>query len=383
MKRRTFALLFAAGLAGCSARSNEENESIGTTAQPTKTKIQTKNKPSTTTSSVKTTAKTETGTGTKTKTETQTKTKTGTETSSSDGSMVEVDGVSVHRQRFSLREVSYVERPTIFVNRWKEPYCRIDAAKADTLPNLQMATIDGERGHMPVRTSRTIMKLLFCYRKFKRKPYLDKAMEVSRAYMDIADRSDDALYFPYTMTKGGAGVTMYPPWYSALSQGTSLSAYLRLHKASTDKRYRRIADTVYESFRRLKRSTDGPWVAMVDDDNYLWFEEYPHDPPTHVLNGFLTGVWGVYEYWLLRKTDESRALLEAAITTVKHYLEEFRVPGEVSWYALNHGYRGNAFYHAMHILQLRKLHQITGETYFKKMARKFDADNPEEEGMRT
>lgn len=363
MNRRTFVVLFAVGLAGCGARSNEGEESATHAPKP---RTETKTKPTTTGSSTSARAKT-----------TVTQTKTG----SSEASMVEVGGVPVHRQQFSLREVSFEERPTIFVNRWTEPYCRIDASKVNTLPNLRMATIDGERGHMPVRTSRAMMKLLFCYRKYQRKPYLDKATEISRAYMDIATRSDGALYFPYTMKKGGAGVTMHSPWYSALAQGTSLSAYLRLHETTGNKRYRRTADAIYESFRRLKRFTDGPWIAMVDDA-YLWFEEYPHDPPTHVLNGFLTGVWGLYEYWLLTKTDESRALLEAAITTVKHYLEEFRVPGEVSWYALNHGYRGNEFYHAMHILQLRKLHRITGETYFKKMAQKFDEDHPEKAGMR-
>lgn len=295
--------------------------------------------------------------------------------------MVEINGVPVHRNHFPLRKVSFKKLPTVFFGRWQKPKCRIDAALAHTLPNLRMATINGEKGHMPVRTSRTMMKLLFCYRQFQRKPYLEKAKEISRAYMDIATRSEGALYFPYTMTKGGAGVTMYPPWYSSLSQGTSLSAYIRLYKASGDKRYKKIADAVYECFKQFKRSTKGPWIAMVDDERYLWFEEYPHDPPTHVLNGFITGIFGLYEYWLFTKTAESRALLEAALTTIKHYLDEFRVPGEVSWYALNHGYRGNEFYHAMHILQLGKLYLITGDEYFKKMEKKFEQDNPEAEGI--
>ncbi len=369
MKRRTFALLLTTGLAGCGALSNEGSSATKQTS------VQTNGRTATTT--------TQTATPTKQPTTASSGNQTTTSgTQTPDESMVEVGGVSVHRQQFSLQEVPFEERPTIFVNRWMEPYCRIDASKADTLPNLRMATVDGERGHMPVRTSRSIMKLLFCYREFEREPYLDKATEISQAYMDIADRSDGALYFPYTLKKGGAGVTLKPPWYSALSQGTSLSAYLRLHEATGNEKYRRIADSIYESFKQLKRSTDGPWVAMVDDDNYLWFEEYPHDPPTHVLNGYLTGLWGLYEYWLLTKSDESRALVEAATTTVKHYLEQYRVPGEVSWYALNQGYRGNAFYHAMHILQLRKLHRITGDSYFKKMSQTFDTDHPETEGIR-
>lgn len=362
MKRRTFALLLAAGLAGCNTQSEEEPP--GTAGPGAETKTPTESERTTTPP------------------ESPAQTTEASATDTPSDSRVEIDGVAVRRQETSLQEVSYDERPTIFVNRWKEPSCRFNVSEVDTLPNLQMATINGEQGHMPVRTSRSIMKLLYCYREFEREPYLVKAIEISDAYLDAATRNDGALYFPYTMKKGGAGVTLTPPWYSALTQGTSLSAYLRLHEATGEKQYRETADAVYESFRSLKRSTDGPWTTMVDEEGYLWFEEYPHDPPTHVLNGFLTGLWGAYEYWLLTKDNDSRALVEAAITTIKRYVEEFREPGEVSWYALNRGYRGNEFYHAMHILQLRKLHQITGDPYFKEVSETFEKDNPEEAGMR-
>jgi hypothetical protein len=359
--------MLAAGLAGCSSRGNSDTQPTAATTEIEKTPPTTAKTPTTTPPPSPT--KTPTSSPTPTQTETPQK-----------KSMVEVNGVPVHRNHYSLQEVSFQDLPTVFYGRWQKPKCRINAELAHTLPNLQMTTINGDKGHMPVRTSRTMMKLLFCYRQFQRKPYLDKTKEISRAYMDTGTRSEGAVYFPYTMKKGGAGVTMYSPWYSSLSQGTSLSAYIRLYRASGDKRYRKIADSVYESFKQLKRETD-PWIAMVDNDNYLWFEEYPHNPPTHVLNGFITGIFGLYEYWLRTKTDESRALLEASITTVQHYLDEFRVPGEVSWYALNHGYRGNEFYHAMHILQLRKLYLITNETYFKKMEKKFNKDNPEQAGI--
>lgn len=359
MRRRTFTLLLATGFAGCGSQGTDETPMTEqATTEPEQTSTP--------------------GGGSPTPTTTENATNTPADSSST----MAIDGVEIHREETTLQEVSYKERPTIFVNRWNEPSCRFNASEIDSIPTLQMATINGEQGHMPVRTSRTIMKLLYCYRQQERDSYLEKATEISDAYLDTATRNDGALYFPYTMKKGGAGVTLTPPWYSALTQGTSLSAYLRLHEATGEKQYRETADAVYESFRRLKRSTDGPWTAMVDEEGYLWFEEYPHDPPTHVLNGFLTGLWGVYEYWLLTNDDDSRALLEAAITTIKQYVEQFREPGEVSWYALSRGYRGNEFYHAMHILQLRKLHQITDDPYFKEISETFEEDNPEEAGMR-
>lgn len=367
MKRRTFTLLCAAGLTGC-LENNDGAAPSPTTESTQQTETSTKTPQSTQTTAPQ---------------PTQTTAPPTTSESESAPTTAMVDGVAAQKQAVSLREVSFEERPTVFVNQWDEPQCRVDASKVHTLPNLQMATINGERGHMPVRTSRSILKMLYCYRQLEREQYLNKATEIATAYLDTATRTDGALYFPYTMKKGGAGVTLTPPWYSALAQGTSLSAYLRLHETTGNTEYRKRADAVYESFRRIKRNAaGGPWTAMVDEEGYLWFEEYPHDPPTHVLNGFLTGLWGVYEYWLLTKRTDSRTLLEAAITTIKRYAKEFRVPGEVSWYALNHGYRGNELYHAIHILQLRKLHQITGDPYFKELSEMFDQDHPETAGMK-
>lgn len=167
-----------------------------------------------------------------------------------------------------------------------------------------------------------------------------------------------------------------------MSQGTSLSAFLRLYEQTGEEAYLDVADDIFATFKRLGPREDEPWTVMVDDDGYYWIEEYPHDPPTHVLNGFNVGLWGLYEYWLFTETEESRALLEAAITTVERYIEEFRVPGEVSWYGLNRGYRGNEYYHAVHIRQLRELHRISGDPYFAELEAAFDADSPESEGTK-
>ncbi|WP_143423287.1 D-glucuronyl C5-epimerase family protein [Halegenticoccus soli] len=357
MDRRAFAALLATGLAGCSDVTDAPRGEGAT-------------------------AGSERPTTTAAPTETDAPTATETTTSRPTPSAVDVGGVAAKREPYDLREVPYEERPQFIHDRREPPECRYDAARVHELPNVVESTIRGERGIMPLRTSRLALRLLHCHREIGRDPYLEKAKEIGAAFLETATRTDDgSLYFPYTMAKGGSGVTLDPPWYSGMSQGTSLSAYLRLHEQTGEERYAEIADAVFRSFVRLKRSAGGgPWTVMVDDDGYYWIEEYPHDPPTHVLNGFNVGLWGLYEYWLLRKTAFSEALVQAAITTVARHLEEYRVPGEVSWYGLNRGYRGNDFYHAVHIHQLRQLHRITGDDYFDEMRRKFESDNPESAG---
>lgn len=353
MDRRTFVTLLSAGVAGCTgSRSLGSSNTTTTTSSPPSTPQQTASS-----------------------------TATATTTQSSESSALTIDGRTVERNHYDLREVPFEERPQFILDRREPPRCAYNVDELDGIDDLQKASIDDDTGHMPIRTSRMIMRLLYCYRAIDRDPYLDRAEEIAAAYLDSATMVEGVPYFAYTLAKGGSGEDFAPPWYSGMSQGTSLSAFLRLYEQTGTEAYMDVADEIFASFERLG-PRDDPWTVMVDDDGYYWIEEYPHDPPTHVLNGFNVGLWGLYEYWLVTKTERSRALLEAAITTIEHYIEEFRVPGEVSWYGLNRGYRGNEYYHAVHIRQLRELHRITGDPYFAEMEAKFDADSPESAGIK-
>jgi hypothetical protein len=354
MDRRTFVTLLTAGVAGCTG-----SQPVGSanTQSPTPPP---------------------TATGTPT----ETPPPTPAETQTPEPTALTIGDRAVERNSYDLQRVSYEERPQFILDRRKPPRCAYNVSELDTIDDLQKTTIDGDTGHMPIRTSRMIMRLLHCYRAIDRDPYLEKAEEIAAAYLDSATIVDGVPYFAYTLAKGGSGEDFEPPWYSGMSQGTSLSAFLRLYEQTGKQEYRDVADDIFASFERLGPRDDEPWTVMVDDDGYYWIEEYPHDPPTHVLNGFNVGLWGLYEYWLLTQTERSRALLEAAITTVERYIEEFRVPGEVSWYGLNRGYRGNEYYHAVHIRQLRQLHRITDDPYFAEMEAAFDEDSPESKGIK-
>ncbi|WP_148414459.1 D-glucuronyl C5-epimerase family protein [Haloferax sp. KTX1] len=299
-----------------------------------------------------------------------------------DGARFDVEAT---RRSFDLRRTSFEHRPQFILGRREAPRCLYDPGDVSGIEEVQTATIDGETGQMPIRTFRAMMRLTHCYRERGADPFLSKAMSIGEAALDNATRVEGVPYFPYTMPKGGSSAEMEPPWYSGMAQGTALSAYVRLYEHTGDVRHKWIADAVAESFGRIPRATDGPWTVMVDD-GYYWIEEYPADPPTHVLNGFLVGLWGLYEYWLVfDEPDWVERLLNAAITTVYDHLSEYRVPGEVSWYGLDKeaGYRGNETYHAVHTHQIGVLYHLTGDDYFRTMERRFESDSAESNGYET
>ncbi len=57
-------------------------------------------------------------------------------------------------------------------------------------------------------------------------------------------------------------------------------------------------------------------VLFVDDFQDVWIEEYIVNPPTHILNGFIWALWGVYDYSLTFPTSQARDLFNRCVETL-------------------------------------------------------------------
>lgn len=165
--------------------------------------------------------------------------------------------------------------------------------------------------------------------------------------------------------------TLQAPWYSALAQGQGISVLLRAHKESGDERYLDAARTAFVSFQH---PTENGGVAYTDECDDLWFEEYIVSPPTHILNGFIWALWGVYDYGLATSEGAGQQLFTRGVRTLLHNLERYDV-GFWSLYEQS-GTRlpmvASAFYHRLHIVQLRVMHRLTGERLFGEVADRWE-----------
>lgn len=162
------------------------------------------------------------------------------------------------------------------------------------------------------------------------------------------------------------------PWYSGLAQGQGVCVLVRAHKESGDRRYLEAARAAFQSF---ERSVDDGGVAFTDDSGDLWFEEYLVSPPTHILNGFIWALWGVYDYSLVQKEGSARELFSRGVRTLLRNLESYDL-GFWSLYEQS-GTRlpmvASSFYHRLHIVQLRVMHRLTGEAKFGAVADRWEA----------
>jgi heparosan-N-sulfate-glucuronate 5-epimerase len=165
--------------------------------------------------------------------------------------------------------------------------------------------------------------------------------------------------------------TLKAPWYSGLAQGQGVSLLLRAYAQSGEKKYLAAAE---RAFAPLTRPIAEGGVFYEDEEKNLWIEEYLVDPPTHILNGFLWALWGVFDYSLACPDSGAKAIFERGVTTLARNLQRYDT-GYWSLYEQS-GTRlkmiASPFYHRLHIVQLKVMAMLTGEKVFAEVVERWE-----------
>ncbi len=165
--------------------------------------------------------------------------------------------------------------------------------------------------------------------------------------------------------------TLRAPWFSGLAQGQGISALVRAHKETGKISY---LDAAREAFQPLLKKISEGGVLYVDEAGRIWVEEYIVSPPTHILNGFIWAMWGVYDYHLATGNPSARDLFDRCVETLRSNLDRYDT-GYWSLYEQS-GTRipmlASPFYHRLHVVQLRVLHMLTGDRIFKDFADRWE-----------
>ncbi len=170
--------------------------------------------------------------------------------------------------------------------------------------------------------------------------------------------------------------TLRAPWYSGLAQGQGVSLLLRAHAQTGNDKYRQAAE---QAFVSLTKPIALGGVLFQDEDKdgkdqHLWIEEYLVDPPTHILNGFMWALWGVFDFWLARADPAAKKIFDRGAETLLRNLDRFDT-GYWSLYEQS-GTRlkmlASPFYHRLHVVQLRVMAQLTGDLRFANVADRWE-----------
>ena len=236
---------------------------------------------------------------------------------------------------------------------------------------------NNEYHYHPWEVSYKALWYLAGYQQTLDEGYLDFVYRYARKLAEIGIRQNDGIYLPYTfdyaLHNGNENEVMLAPWPSGLAQGTALSFFSRAYETTNDPYLKGIADSLFNTFLALESESE-IWTVYVDSMDYYWIEEYPFSPKTGVLNGYLTAIFGLYDYYLITHEDQCKILFEASCTTMAKYLNEFRNPGGVSYYCLLH-LSPLLDYHRLVMLQLRQMTEITSDPYFSAFADTLESDH--------
>ena len=171
--------------------------------------------------------------------------------------------------------------------------------------------------------------------------------------------------------------TLKAPWYSGLAQGQGVSLLLRAHahSRSLGVRYQdQYQSAAEKAFVALTKPIAEGGVLFEDEEENLWIEEYLVDPPTHILNGFMWALWGVFDFWLARADAPAKEVFDRGVETLIHNLDRFDT-GYWSLYEQS-GTRlkmlASPFYHQLHIVQLRVMSKLTGDARFAAVADRWE-----------
>ena len=205
-----------------------------------------------------------------------------------------------------------------------------------------------------------------------REAWLDAARQAAGYLLDrqtIGGRQDGGFVHdhPYPHT-----FRLAPGWLSGITQGQAASLFVRLHAETGDDRLAEAAVRALAPFDVPSR--EGGVQALLGGRPLP--EEYPTDPPSHVLNGGLFALFGSYDVAVGLARPESQRQFDELADTFAQNLGRWDT-GYWSRYDLYPHRRMNvasSAYHHLHISQLSVLARLSPAPQFARFRDRFRED---------
>jgi heparosan-N-sulfate-glucuronate 5-epimerase len=163
-----------------------------------------------------------------------------------------------------------------------------------------------------------------------------------------------------------------PPWYSAMAQGEAASLLIRAATSLQRPELARAAERAVSPL--LARGS--PLVSETPEGPVL--QEYPTDPPSHVLNGWINALWGVYDISIggLELSGDAGNAFSRGLDALATRLPLYNTGWNWSRYDLfPHPiiHVTSPFYHRLHIEQLHAMHALDPRQIFVETADRWEA----------
>lgn len=142
---------------------------------------------------------------------------------------------------------------------------------------------------------------------------------------------------------------------SSMCQGEAISLFSRVGLLTNESKYLNICDKLFEFL------VDTSTINFVSKKatKGLLFYEYPDK--SLVFNGYIFSLFGIYDYYLLKKDLNAKTIFDNSIDELELILGKFTY-GKWSYYDLDKNL-SSKFYHSLHISLLEALSNISGKDF--------------------
>lgn len=173
------------------------------------------------------------------------------------------------------------------------------------------------------------------------------------------DENNGALwYFNFDVLR----YKLKSPWISAMAQGEAISVLLRAYKITNDVRFLRTAEKALSPFEIDIRHGG----VLGKFKNVIFYEEYPSEKFSGVLNGFIFSLFGLYDLMLLNNSKAEKLFntgIAGLIELIKYYDLNYWSRYDLYDYPMENP--ASFTYHSLHVEQLKALFILTNEIRIK------------------
>lgn len=193
-------------------------------------------------------------------------------------------------------------------------------------------------------------------------------------------RSDGAWEYRFDWYVESADDALEAPWISGLAQGQALSVLARAHRLTGDERYLTAGRLALRPYR-LPVAQGG---VLRDWGGLPFYEEYPTERPSLVLNGYLFQLVGLHEWYEETGDLDAESLWANGEATAAAVIERYDLGAGDSAYAGAHLEPGGpravpirgSDYEPIHPALAEEMHRQTGRPVYAEMAQRWAVPGP-------
>jgi hypothetical protein len=166
---------------------------------------------------------------------------------------------------------------------------------------------------------------------------------------------NENFYYTYPVDVSHSSQPLASGWVSGMAQGEALKVISRAYYLTGDPVYLEKAQNI---FKTLYKNSASNWVIFIDNRDYYWIEEYPNPDFCNVLNGKLSALLGIWDYYAITRSNFALNLFEGGLTSIIDNFPNYVLEGENASRYCRHFTRSFWDYHVIHTVFTKKIGQV-------------------------